>query len=85
MSHMKSAATVSMRIYPRPGTHADRVLIHIRANPRITKNGIIEALKLNPSVVRDIMRTLIDKSLVIDEPDNEGRHHYTAKTVLTCS
>lgn len=79
---MKNAAKVATAIYPRPGTHAARVLDHIKANPRITKNGIIEGLKLNPSVVRDLMRTLIDKGLVVDEPDAEGRHHYSAKTVL---
>jgi predicted transcriptional regulator len=76
---MKSAPTASPATYPRPGTHADRVLSHIKSNPGTTKNGIIEALKLNPSVVRDIMRILLNKNLVTDQPDSEQRHHYTAK------
>jgi DNA-binding MarR family transcriptional regulator len=66
--------------YPRPGTHAERVLNYILANEGTTKNAIIEALGLNPSVVRDITRTLLAKNLIEDKPDAEERHHFTART-----
>lgn len=67
-------------VYPQPGTHTERVLNHVQSNPGVTKNGIIEALGLNPATVRDIMKTLIRRGFVEDKPDTEGHHHYSAKS-----
>jgi DNA-binding IclR family transcriptional regulator len=78
----KSAATVPRSVYPQPDTHAARILDYIKQNEGTTKNAIIEALGLNPSVVRDVMRTMVQRNLVTDKPDSEGRHHFTAKVVL---
>lgn len=68
----------NLDVYPRSGTHADRILTFIKKHEGTTKNSIIEALELNPSVVRDVMRILVRKGLVMDLPDSEGRHHYAA-------
>lgn len=65
--------------YPLPGSHAERVLKHIISNPGITKNKIIHNLELNPSVVRGIMKTLLQCGLVSDAPDDQQYHHYSSK------
>lgn len=69
-----------MLIYPQPGTHAERVLEFIQKNPGTTRNAIIRSLALNPSIVRDCIRQLSEKGIVVDTPDSQNHHHYKAKT-----
>lgn len=72
-----------MRVYPQPGTNADRILSHIRAHPGVSRNGIITALGLNPGVVRVCMRDLIKHGLVEDNRTEEGNHAYRGTVVGT--
>lgn len=66
------------RTYPQPGTHAERILDFVQANPGATVNRIYRALELNPSPTRDYLKTLVKKGLIEDRPDGEV-HHYHAK------
>jgi hypothetical protein len=65
--------------YPRPGSHAERILQFIEANDGTTTNGVISGLKLNPSIVRKCLAVLMDRGLLIDRPDEQKHHHYSAK------
>jgi DNA-binding MarR family transcriptional regulator len=65
--------------YPRPGSNAERVLEYIQNHDGTTKNQIIGALKMNPSVVRGAVQMLVQKGLVTDRPDENRHHHYSAK------
>ena len=65
--------------YPHAGTNAETILTHIRANPGSSRNSIITALDLNPSLVKKTIKTLMEHGLVQDKPDARGYHSYTAK------
>ncbi len=67
------------KTYPMPGTHAERILNLIVANPGITANGIITALSMNASPARKCLTALQSRGLIVDQPDGEGNHHYSAK------
>ncbi len=61
------------------GSRAQQILDHIANNPGTTKNAIITALDINPSVARKYTQLLIRRGLVVDEPDENGYHHYRVK------
>ncbi len=65
--------------YPLADTHAERILEYIRANPETSRNGIISALELNPSIVRRYVQVLLDRELIVDEQTEEGHHRYSKK------
>jgi DNA-binding IclR family transcriptional regulator len=66
-------------LYPLPGSNAERILEFIQQNPKATKNQIIRKLRMNPSVVRDILATLEEREFISDNRDERGHHHYSAK------
>jgi DNA-binding IclR family transcriptional regulator len=70
---------MAKRLYPRPGTHAESILEFVQTHDGTTTNGIIAALKLNPSVVRKCLRVLMEKGSLVDRPDASRNHHYSAK------
>jgi len=72
--------TTTMVVYPRPGTHAETILKYVQSNDRTTTNGIISGLKMNPSIVRKCLGVLVERGMLLDEPDENQHHHYTAKT-----
>jgi hypothetical protein len=47
----------------------------------VSRNAIITALELNPSVVKKTIKALMDHDLVTDSPDERGFHRYTAARV----
>lgn len=65
--------------YPKSGTHAERILDFISKNEGTTKNAIITGLDLNPGIVRKCIIALMAAELLVDTPDGNGHHHYTAK------
>ncbi len=67
------------RIYPQPGTMADRILSFIRENPGASINKIHTQLGINPSPTRTCLATLTRRGLIEDKPDDAG-HHYHPKT-----
>lgn len=65
--------------YPRPGTNAERVLDHIKANPGVTTNGLITKLDMNSTIVRKCLKSLLSSGKIEDAFDKtNGFHHYTA-------
>lgn len=70
-----------LKTYPVPGTMAENVLAHIRANPQVSVNGIVKALSLNPSPARACLKALMDRKLITDDPTEDGHHRYTAADV----
>jgi DNA-binding MarR family transcriptional regulator len=72
---------MTVMTYPQAGTNAEAILEHIRGNPGVSRNAIITALELNPSVVKKTIKALMDHDLVTDSPDERGFHRYTAARV----
>lgn len=68
--------------FPRPGTNAERILTFIASNPGATRNSIIKGLGLNPSPARTYLKSLVQHGLVKHDVDEQGFHHYTAKSTL---
>jgi DNA-binding IclR family transcriptional regulator len=58
------------------------VLFFIVSNPGVTVNRIYRSLGLNPSPTRDYLKTLVDKGLIEDRPDESGAHHYFVKEAV---
>lgn len=75
----KTQSSPRPAVYPLPGTHAETIRDYVIANPNTTTNGIIEGLKMNPSVVRKCLAVLVDRGVLVDAPDDNKHHHYTAK------
>lgn len=71
-----------VKTYPIAGTHADRVLAFVRSKPGVTTNGVIEGLKLNPALARKCLANLLEHEAILDEPDENGHHHYTARKLF---
>lgn len=71
---------MALDIYPIPGTHAETIRNHIAANPGSSVNGIITALKLNPSPARKVIAQLLEKGLIEDRTPKGPNHTYHAKT-----
>lgn len=78
----KTRHITTKRVYPRPGTHADRILAYVGSNDRTTTNGIISGLKLNPSIARKCISVLVDRGLLKDRPDENGHHHYSVQATV---
>lgn len=66
-------------IYPEPGTRAAQVLHYIAENEGTTKNKIITALRMNPSVVKKCVQALMENERIVDEPDDQRHHHYRVR------
>jgi len=66
-------------MYPRPGTHAEKILTFVSDNPGASTNRVISKLSLNPSVARKCLAILVERGLLVDSRDDNGFHHYTAK------
>lgn len=64
--------------YPLPGTNAERVLNFVVSNPGVSTNKIIEQLRMNPTVARKCIKSLMEHSKIKDEPTEAGYHSYTA-------
>jgi hypothetical protein len=75
---MPKKTAVPTSSYPRPGSHAERILVYVTANDGTTTNGIISGLKLNPSIVRKCLAVLMERGLLRDNPDENRHHHYSA-------
>lgn len=70
------------KMYPEAGSRAETVLQDIASNPGTTKNAVITRTKLNPSVVKKCVDSLLARELISDEPDNSGNHHYSIRRVM---
>jgi hypothetical protein len=57
-------------LYPRPGTMAERILLHIQANPGVSTNAILKALHLNPSPARVCLQNLLEKRRITCHHDD---------------
>jgi predicted transcriptional regulator len=67
------------RVYPQPGTNADRILQFIRDNPDTSISNITTKLNMNPSPTRDLLQALEAKGLIKDEKNGQGHHQYRVK------
>lgn len=74
--HSDRITSMPVKTYPELGSHAADILDYVSQNPGVSKNKIIETLKKNPGIVRDIMKTLVRRGLVVDRVAN-GQHSYT--------
>lgn len=64
--------------YPIPGTTADRILQLLRGHPGLSVNAIKNALNQNPHPVRTYLAVLLKKGLIVDNPNEQGHHAYSA-------